>query len=100
MTFIVRRCAPFLLVIAALVLRAPAWAQSTLGAITGTVKDPSGAVLQDVTVRARNVATNLEAPALTDSHGSFSISNIPGGTYQIEFTKAGFEKERHECLKA
>jgi hypothetical protein len=98
MTIIGRRCALCLLVIAVSFMGAPAWAQSTLGAITGTVKDPSGAVLPDVTVRARNVATNLEAPALTDSHGSYSVSNIPGGTYSIEFAKTGFEKERHDQI--
>ena len=35
-------------------------AQQTLGAITGTVKDASGAVVPDVTVKARNLGTNLE----------------------------------------
>jgi hypothetical protein len=38
-------------------------AQETLGAITGTVKDNSGAVVADATVKARSLATNQENDA-------------------------------------
>src|ERR1700741_5670233 len=40
-------------------------AQQTLGWIDGTVTDSSGGAVQDVTVKARNAATNLEVTART-----------------------------------
>src|SRR5208337_3238571 len=68
----------------------PSWAQQTVGAITGTVLDSSGAAVQDAVVRARNVATNFEVTTHSKSNGSYSISNLPVGTYELKFTKEGF----------
>ena len=79
----------------ALLLCAPANAQQTLGAITGTVKDVTGAVVPDATVKARNVATNLEISEQTQANGSYTVQNIPIGTYELSVSKAGFQKEVH-----
>jgi Carboxypeptidase regulatory-like domain/TonB dependent receptor len=70
-------------------------AQQTLGAITGTVTDPSGAVVSDATVKAVNIATNLEVDARTKTNGSFVIPDLPGGTYRVIVTKDGFKTETH-----
>jgi hypothetical protein len=70
-------------------------AQQTLGAITGTVKDVSGAVIPGVTVKARSLSTNLEVDEQTQSNGSYSVPNLPIGTYELKFTKQGFETETH-----
>jgi Carboxypeptidase regulatory-like domain/TonB dependent receptor len=72
-----------------------ALSQQTLGAITGTVTDPSGAVVSDATVKAVNIATNLEVAAHTESNGSFEIPDLPGGTYRVTVTKDGFKTETH-----
>ncbi len=72
----------------------PALAQQTLGAITGTVTDPSGAVVSDATVKAVNIATNLEVVAHT-KNGSFLIPDLPAGTYRVTVTKDGFKTETH-----
>src|ERR1700733_12725038 len=69
-------------------------AQQTLGAITGTVTDPSGALVSDATVKAVNIATNLEVVAHT-KNGSFVIPDLPGGTYRVTVTKDGFKTETH-----
>ena len=69
-------------------------AQQTLGAITGTVTDPSGAVVSDATVKAVNIATNLEVTAQT-KNGSFQIPDLPDGTYRVTVTKDGFKTETH-----
>lgn len=68
-------------------------AQQILGSVTGTVQDASGAVVPDATVEIRNVATNLEITARTQGNGFYSVTNIPIGTYELTFTKAGFQKE-------
>ena len=76
-------------------LPAPAVAQQTLGAITGTVKDATGAVIPDAVVKARNIDTNLEVTEHTNSSGSYSVQNLPIGIYALTFSKAGFKTETH-----
>jgi hypothetical protein len=78
-----------------LVAHAPARGQQIFGALTGTVTDASGAAVGDVAVTARNTATNLSLTARTGSSGSYSISNVVTGTYEVTFTKEGFNAERH-----
>lgn len=69
--------------------------QQTLGSINGNVTDSSGAVIQGAQVKARAVATNLEVEATTKSDGSFSISDLPIGIYEVKFVKDGFETDVH-----
>ena len=68
-----------------------ALAQQTLGSMNGTVTDSSGAVIQDASVKARAAATNLEMTTQSKNDGSFSIPNLPIGTYEVSFSKDGFE---------
>ena len=68
-----------------------ALAQQTLGAINGTVSDSSGAVVPKVNIKARALATNLELTAASKSDGSFSISDLPIGNYEVTFSKEGFQ---------
>ncbi len=70
-------------------------AQAILGAVTGTIKDASGASVPGARVQARNTGTNLQVTAETESNGSYSIANLPVGTYELTFTKQGFETETH-----
>ena len=85
-------CAVLLL---GLALSAPLQAQQILGAITGTVKDSTGASVPDATVKAHNIATNLEVVEHTQGNGSYLVPNLPAGTYKLTFTKEGFETETH-----
>jgi Carboxypeptidase regulatory-like domain len=68
-------------------------AQQTLGSINGTVTDASGAVIQGVRIQIRNVGTNLVVNAQTKGDGSFSTVDLPIGTYEVTFTKEGFQKD-------
>lgn len=70
-------------------------AQEILGAITGTVKDATGATVPDAVVKARNLATNSLVTVHTQTDGSYSIPNLPIGTYELDLTKPGFETETH-----
>jgi hypothetical protein len=65
--------------------------QQTLGSINGTVTDSSGAVVQGATVKVRVLATNLEVISASRADGSFSIADLPIGTYQVTFSKDGFQ---------
>lgn len=65
-------------------------AQQTLGSVTGTVKDASGAVVQAAKVTIRNTGTNLELTSTTNTDGSFIFVDLPLGTYAVTFAKEGF----------
>src|SRR5260370_30666672 len=78
-----------------MLLNLPCCAQQTLGAINGTVTDSSGAVVAKATVKVRNKGTNLEQTATTKDDGSYSIVDLPSGTYEVTFTRGGFKTELH-----
>jgi hypothetical protein len=65
--------------------------QQTLGALNGTVTDTTGAIVQGASIKAHNVGTNLEVTATSASDGSFSIADLPIGTYALTFAKNGFQ---------
>jgi Carboxypeptidase regulatory-like domain len=73
----------------------PAAAQSSLGSITGTVKDATGAAVPGAAVTAENTGTNLIVTAHSDGNGSYLIPNLPAGPYKVTFKKDGFDTETH-----
>src|SRR5512141_591887 len=66
-------------------------AQTFRGTILGTVTDPGGAVVAGAKVTARNVNTGLERTTQTSADGSYSIPELPIGTYTITATQTGFQ---------
>ncbi len=68
------------------------------GAITGTVKDASGAVVGNATVTARNASTGVETSRVTSSAGVYQISPIIVGTYSVLVTAQGFAKYTQENI--
>jgi hypothetical protein len=73
----------------------PVLAQEITGAITGTVKDASGSAVPAATVKAANIATNLQVTARSDENGSYLLPNLPAGTYRLTISKEGFQTESH-----
>ncbi|HEV2463782.1 MAG TPA: TonB-dependent receptor [Acidobacteriaceae bacterium] len=68
------------------------YAQSTnSGDIRGTVTDTSGAVVPDTTVTVRNVSTGVSGTYTTNSAGVFDTSSIVAGSYEVTFTRQGFD---------
>lgn len=67
-------------------------AQSDRASITGTVHDPSGAVVPAVQVTAVNVGTSLRNTATTNELGFYTITNLPIGQYSLTFSREGFRK--------
>jgi len=67
------------------------WAQADRGAITGTVMDPTGAVVPGVQVTATNADTKVQTSATTNDVGLYSILNLPIGRYTVAFSKQGFK---------
>lgn len=67
------------------------FAQSDRASITGTVKDPSGAVIPGVEVKATNVGTNSVYEAKSNELGFYTILNLPIGGYSLTFSRDGFK---------
>jgi Carboxypeptidase regulatory-like domain/TonB dependent receptor len=70
----------------------PISAQQFYGAITGTVTDPSGAVVPSANVKVVNVNTNVMVALKTNSAGVYVASNLIVGTYRVEAEASGFKK--------
>ena len=68
-----------------------AYAQSDRGSITGTVKDPSGAVVKDAKVTATNVQTNESRETVTGGEGSFTFPQLQAAAYQVKVEASGFK---------
>src|SRR6266851_1111634 len=57
--------------------------------VTGTVVDPTGAVVANATVEIRNPVSGFGRTAGTDSSGKFTIPNVPFNPYQVTVTGPG-----------
>lgn len=65
-------------------------AQVTTANITGTVADSTGRVIPGATVKITNPATNASRTSTTDSSGTFTVTNLPPGTYSVSVAAASF----------
>ena len=61
------------------------------GVISGTVTDPTGAVIAGATVTATSQATNATVTRNTSNDGSFTISGLAPGPYTLNVTARGFQ---------
>ena len=65
------------------------------GAITGTVQDPSGAVVAGADVKITNQDTGVVTRSTkTDSNGSFTATLLPVGTYTVSVSSTGFREAK------
>jgi len=58
--------------------------------VSGTVKDPSGAVIPGAIVTIYNPVSGFTRQADTDASGSFSIPNVPFNPYHMTVAATGF----------
>jgi len=80
----------------ALLLSSAAYAQS---AITGVVKDTTGAAMPGVTVEASSdVLIEKVKSAVSDDSGNYRIADLRPGTYNVVFTLPGFKTFRRDGL--
>ena len=78
---------------AVLLLTAPlTFAQSTTATMSGTVVDPSGAAVADVTVIVINSATAAKRAVMTNPQGDFSVALLPPGKYELRASRSGFAR--------
>ncbi|HEX7792708.1 MAG TPA: TonB-dependent receptor, partial [Vicinamibacterales bacterium] len=60
------------------------------GTIQGTVKDPTGGVMQSVDVTIRNAVSGFMRTATTDAAGKYSFTNLPPNAYHVAVEVQGF----------
>ncbi len=88
----IRLFAFFHLFLLVLVTGTLSFAQSggTSTSVTGTVVDPSGAVVPNATVEIHNPVSQFSRTVTTDNNGNFSIPNVPFNPYHLTVSAAGF----------
>ena len=73
-------------------LSAAGLGQELAATLTGTVTDPSGAVVAGATIVVHSQETGSDVRSLTTSDtGSFNITNLPAGRYTVTVRISGFE---------
>ncbi|MHB1020844.1 MAG: carboxypeptidase-like regulatory domain-containing protein [Acidobacteriaceae bacterium] len=66
--------------------------QATIsGSISGTVTDPSGAVVAGAKVTVTNQATGISSSTVTSAAGFYTAQSLPGGDYTVAVSRQGFQ---------
>ena len=84
-----RYCGVLLAMVALLAQNASAQASGS-STVTGTVTDPSAAVVPNAAVEIRNPVSGFDRSTTTDNSGKFSIPNVPFNPYHLTVTVPGF----------
>ncbi len=70
---------------------AMAFSQSDKGTLQGTVTDPVGVMLANAPVQAKNAVTGTVYKATSSAKGSYSIPDLPAGTYDVTVAIGGLK---------
>jgi hypothetical protein len=75
-----------------ILLTPTAWAQLRIvGAVSGTVTDPTGAVIAHAKVTLKDVQTGIAKETATTSNGTFLFPDLAIGSYAVTVTASGFK---------
>src|SRR5260221_3729522 len=74
-------------------------AQVAAGAITGIVRDQTGAPVPGVTVTVTNVSTNVRRVTISSADGAYAATNLVPGVYRIEVALEGFKTIRRDSVQ-
>ncbi|HEX8887662.1 MAG TPA: TonB-dependent receptor [Pyrinomonadaceae bacterium] len=76
-----------------------AYAQSDRGAITGTVKDPSGALVPNAKVTATDLNSGETRETTTSGEGSYTIPELKADPYKLSVEAQGFKTATIENIQ-
>ena len=82
----------FVVLSAALLVSFSASAQVS-AVLSGTVTDPSAAVVAGATITAKSIDTGATRSAMTDAEGHYQLYAVPIGKYEIRTAKPGFRDD-------
>jgi hypothetical protein len=91
-----RKRSVLILLVAGLI--SPALRAATGGSISGTVADPSGAVVSGASLRLLNIGQQTVYQVFSDKQGIYSFPNLPVGRYELTISAPGFATERETNL--
>ena len=74
-------------------------AQGDRGTITGRVTDQSDAIIPSASVKVVHVATNFERQVTTSDEGSYTITQLPVGSYVVIVTVQNFQTTTLENIE-
>jgi Carboxypeptidase regulatory-like domain len=73
------------------------WAAAN-GSLSGTVRDPSGAVVPGATVTLVNTALKTQYKTTSDAQGFYTFPTLPVGSYDLTVVSPGFETQKKTGL--
>jgi hypothetical protein len=76
-----------------------AYAQSDRGSITGTVKDPSGALVPNAKVTATNLNSGEVRETTTSDEGSYTLPELKADPYKLTVEAQGFKTSTIENIQ-
>src|SRR5262245_7470558 len=77
----------------------PAFGQLTTSSLTGTVTDPTGAVVPGAAVLVKNNITGQEMTAKTNEEGVFTVPSLASGTYTATISAKNFKQAKVTEIK-
>ena len=81
-----------------LVITTSAFAQNNKGAIVGTVKDPNDAVVPKAQIKVTSLKTGEVRNAESNDDGTFTVTNLEPGIYDVAVEATGFEPVTFQAL--
>jgi hypothetical protein len=66
--------------------------------ISGTIKDPSGALISNASVDVTNINTNVTRHAVTNSTGYYEVRELNPGEYSVVASATGFKKASRSAI--
>src|SRR2546426_8471648 len=95
------RFASFVVPLVLSLLRAPTATQAQVlyGSLVGHVTDPNGAAVPGAKVEVVNVGTQATKSTTTDEDGTYSVTDLVPGVYNVTVTAASFKTALREAIR-
>ncbi len=74
-------------------------AQITRTAISGTVRDATGALVPGATITVKNMDTNIARTAVSDAQGFYRVPALEPGRYEIKAELSGFQTVEYKDIR-
>jgi hypothetical protein len=75
------------------------YGQDTNASLSGTVTDPSGAVIPGANLKLTNEATGFQLSFVSNEAGEYTFRNITPGKYDLSVTATGFKSSLQKGIE-